>query len=103
MSPRESYFDKSVCLDGFMGDKEESSLEIAEPIPIKARDPILRTRKKIGPTVSLETVKQTALTIADYNEEEAPTPKKRAHSYKSKRKGVKTPSETTIVQPNPKN
>lgn len=40
-------------LDEFVVDKEESSPELAMPIPIKARDPDLMIRKNIG-TLNLE-------------------------------------------------
>lgn len=40
-----------------MVDKKKSSLKIAESIPIKARDPFLRVRKKISPMVNIEAVK----------------------------------------------
>lgn len=50
-------------LDRFVLNKEESSLELPMPILIKGRDPFLRISKKIGPTVSLETGRQTTLVI----------------------------------------
>lgn len=43
--------------DGFMEDKEESSLKIVEAVQVKNMDPFLRVGKKIGLIVSLETRK----------------------------------------------
>lgn len=40
----------------------------------KARDPFLRIRKKIGPTMNRTTIKQTTLAIVNSVEEEALTP-----------------------------
>lgn len=40
-------------LDQFVVDKEKSSLEFFELVPIKARELVLRIRKKISPMVSL--------------------------------------------------
>lgn len=43
-----------MVLDGIVAEKEESLLELVMPIPIKANDPFLRIRKKIGLTLSLK-------------------------------------------------
>lgn len=43
-----------TALDVFVADKEESSVKIAKPVPLKTRDPFLRIIKKIGPMVSLK-------------------------------------------------
>lgn len=81
--------------DASVGDKEESSLEIINPTPIKGNDPFLRIRKKIGSVVSLEVPNQTKLAVTGNSEEVAPALKKRAQFQKGKGKGVKTP--TTVV------
>lgn len=47
----------------FVSDKDESKLALAMPIPIKARNPFLRIRKKMGPNLDLEVGKQSALKI----------------------------------------
>lgn len=52
-----------------MADIEEISLEISQPVQIKAIDPFLRIRKKISPMVNLEAMKQTELTITGDDEE----------------------------------
>lgn len=85
-----------------VGDKEESSLEIAEPILIKVRDLFLRIRKKIGPTACHEATEQIALTIAASGEKEAPALKKRTPSQKGKEKDVNLPSLTTMIPLDPK-
>lgn len=36
------------AIDGFVKDKEESSLEITEPVPIKARDPSEESEKRFA-------------------------------------------------------
>lgn len=41
-------------LNVFVTDKEKTSLEIAEPHPIKAKDQFLQIRKKIYPMVNIE-------------------------------------------------
>lgn len=56
-------------LNGLMADIEEISLEISQPVQIKAIDPFLRIRKKISPMVNLEAMKQTELTITGDDEE----------------------------------
>lgn len=43
-------------LDGLVADKEDSSLEILEPIPIKAIQPLFENQKKIGPMDNIEAV-----------------------------------------------
>lgn len=50
------------CPGRVRGGKEESLLEIEEPVPIMARDPFLRIKKKIGLTMNNDMVKQTTLT-----------------------------------------
>lgn len=85
-----------------MGDRKESSLEIAKPTSIKSSDPFMRIWKKIGPMLNLEAIRQTALAITSSGEEEeALTPRKRAPSQKGKEKGIKKPSLVVVVQPNP--
>lgn len=59
---------------GFMVDNKESTLEIVEPVPIKARDLFLRIKKKIGPLVSLESAKQTVLPSRAVVMKEKPNP-----------------------------
>lgn len=86
-------------LEGFALDKETSSLEPAMPIPIKARDPFLRIRKKIGPMLNLEVRRQTVLTIA---EEEAPTPKKKASPSSPKKEGKKVLRRRVLLETTPK-
>lgn len=41
-------------LDQFVAGKEESLLELVMLVPIKAKDPFLWIKKKIGPALSLE-------------------------------------------------
>lgn len=53
--------------------------------------------------LSLRAAKQITLTIVGYGEEEVRIPKKKAPFHKVKRNGVKTPSLTVVVLPNPKN
>lgn len=69
-----------------MTDKENSSLEIAKSVPSKASDNFWEFGKS-GPIVSLKVAKQTAMTIADSDEEEAPAPKKEGSLPKMERKG----------------
>lgn len=52
-------------LDGSMADKDESSLEIAQPVPINTGDIFFRIRKKTGHMLNLETLRQNALTIIE--------------------------------------
>lgn len=61
----------SRILGSFVLKKDESKLELAMPILVKARDPFLRIRKKMSPALSLDVGKQSALAIT---EEKAPTP-----------------------------
>lgn len=43
------FWQKSMgVLDLFIGDKEESSLEIDIPTPVKVRDPFFRIQKNVG-------------------------------------------------------
>lgn len=43
------FWQKSMgVLDLFIGDKEESSLEIDIPTPVKVKDPFLRIQKNVG-------------------------------------------------------
>lgn len=42
------------AFDGFVDDKEESSLELVMPPPLKVRDPFLWLRKKLDPALSLQ-------------------------------------------------
>lgn len=44
-------------LDEFVSNKEESSIKIADPIPIKARDPSLTIMQKIDPMMNIKIVK----------------------------------------------
>lgn len=43
------FWAKCRRVGGFVGDKEQSSLNLVMPTPIKAKDPFLRIRKKIEP------------------------------------------------------
>lgn len=74
-------------LDKFVGDNEESSLEVAVPASIKARDPFLQIQKRMGPMVNLEAIRQSALAITNSGEEEGPTLRKRAPSRKREGEG----------------
>lgn len=60
---------------GLCAKKNESSLELARSVLVKANDPFLRIRKKISRTLSLDV--RTAVIIA---KEEAPALKKEASS-----------------------
>lgn len=52
------------------------NLEIPVPVSIKAEDPFMWIRKKIGPMVNLEATRQTVLAITDSGEEEGSLPEK---------------------------
>lgn len=55
---------KSIgVLDELLLEKDASALELAMPIPMKARDPLMRIHKKTDQTFSLEVGRQSALTI----------------------------------------
>lgn len=41
-------------IDGFVVDKDKATLKLAMLVPIKTKDPLVRTWKKLGPTLSLE-------------------------------------------------
>lgn len=72
MSPEESCFGKVLGLWTRLCEyKGESSLGIAMPTSIKAMDPFLRIRKKIGSMVNLDSTRQTALAVTGSGEEEA--------------------------------
>lgn len=55
-------------LGEFVSNKEETSLDIAVLVLIKAIDPFLNMRKKIDPLVNIEAMKQTTLTIVSGDE-----------------------------------
>lgn len=70
-------------------------MELSVPIQIKAMDPFLRIRKKIGSKMNLKAMRQTAWPLLKMRQQ----PPKRRHPP---RKGVKTPSPTTLPQQNAK-
>lgn len=66
-----------------MDDKEQFLIEIAMPLPVKAGDPFLRIRKRMGPTVDLEAEKHTKVV-----EREALAPCHRAPSQSGNEKNT---------------
>lgn len=78
------------ALDMFVGDKEDSSLEIVMLVPIKARDHFPQIQKKTGPMMNLEATRTTAVAITGSEEEElafrkgAPSQKERGRCYHTK-------------------
>lgn len=69
-------------MDGFYAGQRRV-ITIGHAIPVKARDPLLILRKKIGPTISLEARRQSALAIIA---EDALTPKKKAPPRKGRKR-----------------
>lgn len=84
-------------LDGFVLDKEDSSLKLALT-QSKIETLFLRIKKRISPTLNLEARRQTALAVA---EEEAPTTKKKVPTKKGRGKGVKIRSSATNFSKDP--
>lgn len=80
------------ALKWFVLNKGSLALELVMPILVKAKDPFLGTKKKMGSTLSLEIEKQTAVAIVDGCSRTIQ--KKNLPSKKGKRKGVKIPSPT---------
>lgn len=84
-------------MDGFCLDQVHSNvgrvcvkegrinIRTGHAVPMKVRGPFLRIRKKVGPTISLNVGKQSALTIV---EEEAPTPVQKKARPRNGRKKV---------------
>lgn len=48
-------------MDGFVLEKDESSLELAMLVQVKAKDAFLTIRKKIGPILNLQVGRQSAV------------------------------------------
>lgn len=65
-----------------MSEKDESTLELAMPVLVKASDHFLRIWKKKSLILNLEVGKESALTIV---EEEAPAPAPRNPSERRKK------------------
>lgn len=40
-------------MDGFVSSNDGSMVELAAPIPVKAKDPFLQIKKKMDPTLTL--------------------------------------------------
>lgn len=87
-------------LDEFISDKDGPMFKLAMHAEMKTRDHFLRTRKKVGPFLSLKAGKQSAFAIV---EAEAPIEiQKRSSFQKGKEKSIKTPSLTGVAPKEPK-
>lgn len=86
------------CFDGFMLDKEDSTLKLTLTRS-KIETLFLRIKKRISSMLNLEAMRQTALAVV---EEEAPTPKKKVRPKKWRGKGVKIRSFASNFSKDPK-